>query len=80
LKIKQLFIHLRGGDLKIKQIFHQYQRRKRLKGKKKILFINKKRKMGGNINVNNLEIKYSKKKIVHPSKWRKRSANLEVNL
>jgi hypothetical protein len=51
-----------------------------LKGKKKKLIINKRRKMGGNINVNNLEIKYSKKQIVHPSKWRKRLANLEVSL
>jgi hypothetical protein len=58
LKIKQLFIHFRGGDLKMKQIFCQSQRRKRLKGKKKRLFINKKRKMGGKRNVNNLEIKY----------------------
>jgi hypothetical protein len=58
---KTIIHHLRGGDLKIKQHFHQSQRRKRLKGKKKRLFINKKRKMGGNINVNNLEIKYSKK-------------------
>jgi hypothetical protein len=44
--------------LKIKQKFHQSQRRKRLKGKKKISSINKKRKMGVNINVNNFEIKY----------------------
>jgi hypothetical protein len=80
LKIKQLFIHLRGGDLKIKEIFRQSQRRKRLKGKKKRLFITKKRKMGGNIYVKYLEIKYSKKQIVHPPKWKKRLANLEVSL
>jgi hypothetical protein len=51
-----------------------------LKGKKKRLFITKKRKMGGNIYVKYLEIKYSKKQIVHPPKWKKRLANLEVSL
>jgi hypothetical protein len=66
--------------LKIKEIFRQSQRRKRLKGKKKRLFITKKRKMGGNIYVKYLEIKYSKKQIVHPPKWKKRLANLEVSL
>ncbi len=66
LKIKKLFINLRGGDLKINQFFHQSQRRERLKGKKKRLFINKKRKIGGYINVNNLEIKYFLKQIIQP--------------
>jgi hypothetical protein len=68
-----------------KTIIHSFERR-RFENQakfspipeKKRSFINKKRKMGGN--VNNLEIKYSKKQIVHPSKWRKRLANLEVSL